>query len=672
MWANTFREEIKMIINHNIAALNTVNQLSKNDKSANDSLAKLSSGLRINSAADDAAGLAISEKMKGQINGLDQASSNAQDGISLVQTAEGALNETTSILQRMNELAVQSSNDTTTNSDRTAIQDEVGQLKNEIDRIANTTQFNGKNLLNGDLAAGTVAQGTKLNSVGTTIGATATGAAAVGFDSFSFNSDMTLAIKVGDGVAANPTNITIAKGNYTETSLATAITNAVHAAGAAATTSVSFDANHKLNVTDSGTPAATAAGALTILKSTASAAPSAGDTNLNDYLNNSIGGAASDLLGASTPAVAVKADAGQNALEITSANQSLTISTGAGATDTINVATGIYNGSQLADAMNTAISNSTELNGNVKVNYIDTGADAGKLDIASTDSSSITVNGSATPGDLTNVAGFTSGGTDLSVSDTTSALLINLKDSSKNDYGLKVGDTITVSGDINGSAVNAQTLTIGEQTTVSDLTKTISTALNVPASSVSIDPTKGTINILGADGTAHALSNVKLTAADSNGNENSLFDNQFSSMTETQAAQNQHIDSSLVFQIGANQDQTMKVNIDKMDVEALSLSSIDLSTQQGAENAITVIQNATNKVSLERANLGAFQNRLDHTINNLDTSSQNLTDASSRITDVDMAKEMMNYTKDSILQQAAQSMLAKANQAPQNVLQLLR
>jgi flagellin len=148
------RRKKAMIINHNIAALNTIRQLSINAANTQNALEKLSSGLRINRAGDDAAGLAISEKMRGQIRGLDMAQKNAQDGISLIQTAEGALNETHSILQRMRELAVQASNDTnTTNEDRKALQDEFSQLRDEINRISDQTEFNTKKLLNGSVSS---------------------------------------------------------------------------------------------------------------------------------------------------------------------------------------------------------------------------------------------------------------------------------------------------------------------------------------------------------------------------------------------------------------------------------------------------------------------------------------------------------------------------------------
>ena len=138
-----------MRINHNIAAMNTYRQMTANTTATSKSLEKLSSGLKINRAGDDAAGLAISEKMRGQIRGLDTASKNALDGISLIQTAEGALNETHSILQRMRELTVQAANDTNETTDRGQLQLEIGQLVTEINRISTTTQFNGKTLLSG-------------------------------------------------------------------------------------------------------------------------------------------------------------------------------------------------------------------------------------------------------------------------------------------------------------------------------------------------------------------------------------------------------------------------------------------------------------------------------------------------------------------------------------------
>lgn len=153
-----------MIINHNLPGMTSLNYLNKNSKSASDSMEKLSSGLRINKAADDAAGLSISQKMQSQINGLDKAQSNAQDGVSLLQTAEGGLNETQSILQRMNELATQAANDTNVTIDRSAIQSEINQLSSEIDHIAQQTNFNNQNLLSSSLTALTFQVGSTADS----------------------------------------------------------------------------------------------------------------------------------------------------------------------------------------------------------------------------------------------------------------------------------------------------------------------------------------------------------------------------------------------------------------------------------------------------------------------------------------------------------------------------
>jgi flagellin len=175
-----------MRINHNIAALNTYRQLNTASTAQSKSMEKLSSGMRINRAGDDAAGLAISEKMRGQIRGLEMGAKNAQDGISLIQTAEGALNETHDILQRMRELTVQGSNDTNEGVDREAIKTELDQLSEEIKRIADTTQFNKKNLLDGSFGVKLDAVNTDVNTVG--------GVAGVNIQGMKANSDITLTV----------------------------------------------------------------------------------------------------------------------------------------------------------------------------------------------------------------------------------------------------------------------------------------------------------------------------------------------------------------------------------------------------------------------------------------------------------------------------------------------
>lgn len=390
-----------MIINHNIAALNTYNRLSANNTNTSKSLEKLSSGLRINRAGDDAAGLAISEKMRGQIRGLDQAQRNSQDSISLIQTAEGALTETHSILQRMRELAVQASNDTNTKVDRGEIQKEIDQLTDEIDRIANTTEFNTQKLLDGSKKG--------LRD------------AIKGDVNVQLNTQATATFKT---TAANGSNITVT-------------------------------------------------GTIIITRTKTGSVLSAGDFKIGD----------------------------PNALKVSA------------------------------------------------------------------------------------VGGFTSA---LST--------------------LKIGTaTLSVAG--------LQNLKVGESVTIS-------------------------------------------------------FRKYEKAITDAS--------TSLSMQIGANSGQNILVGVNSMkafDIGVRSTAggkSLQVGDYQQATAAITSINNAIELVSAERSKLGATQNRLEHTIANLGASSENLTAAESRVRDVDMAKEMMNFQKNNILSQAAQAMLAQANQQPQGVLQLLR
>jgi flagellin len=392
MWNPNSRRKIKMRINHNIAALNTHRQLNSASGAQSKSMEKLSSGLRINRAGDDAAGLAISEKMRGQIRGLDQASRNAQDGISLIQTTEGALNETHSILQRMRELAVQSSNDTNTDTDRKELQKEVNQLASEISRIGDNTEFNTKNLLDGSF------EGT---------------------------------FQIGANEGQNLT----------------------------------------LGVNDMR------AGALNVINAAAITSVDAGTTNLN-----SVNNAGLDIL-----------------------------------------VTGSY---------------TTEVTA------------AGDVTLKDSDGTTI---GTGTLAD---------GGTDVTI-------------------------------------------------TVSDTTKLVDPA-GTATFQLGISDTDATAGIATQAGTI----SIETVAAGDGG--------------------------------------------------------ININTQANADTAITKINSAIETVSAERSKLGATQNRLEHTINNLGTSAENLTAAESRVRDVDMAKEMMTQTKNSILSQAAQAMLAQSNQMPQGVLQLLR
>lgn len=416
-----------MRINNNLMAMNTHRQLGLNANAGAKSIEKLSSGFRINRAGDDAAGLAISEKMRGQIRGLNQASRNSQDGISMIQTAEGALNETHAILQRMRELAVQSATDTNTGQDRVNVQDEMDQLTKEITRIADTTEFNTMKLLDGSK---------------------------------------------GTAVTADVANV-----------------------------------NANNNLKDAGAAIST--------------------TSVLTTLTNAAGGSLGIVVG-----------------------------------DTLSIS------------------------------YVKNG-------VTTTKSVAVTA--------ATNLAGIAAAG----------------------DFGVTIGS--------------------GPDAAVGSLALTASAA-----------------------GYTGAINGLTITVKSSTGEVKQAATNALSGFTESRAAKDQRLDGSANLQIGANEGQNINLSIENMSSAALGVKDLKVGTQLQASVAIKVVDAATVKVSAERSKLGAVQNRLEHTIKNLDTAAENLQASESRIRDVDMAKEMMNFTKNNILQQAAQAMLAQANQAPQGVLQLLR
>lgn len=426
-----------MVIQHNIAAINSYRNLSTNQNALSKNLEKLSSGYRINRAGDDAAGLAISEKMRAQITGLETAQKNANDGISLVQTAEGALTEVHSMLNRMVELAGQSANGTYQNEvDRENLQKEVVSLKSEIDRIADSTNFNGIKLLDGTMGSGKY----KLNAGSLAIGSTvATNFVVTDIKGSSIDKDgLTFAFDVG-----------------------------------------ALDANGTF----------TTAGASDVL-----------NVKMTDKEGN-----------------------------VSVVNLKLT--------DIIKKADGT------AMASNTAIA----AGDNVVLDLSAVGI--GKIDL-----------------------------------------------------------TATAAGP-----------------TANDLLKGLDVAGFVA-------PSAGAAITTGTTG------------------------------------------SSLRLQIGDTSDtfNQISVSVGDMHVKALQIDTVDISTQSGAADAVKKLKDAINSVSSTRGDLGAIQNRLEHTINNLSVTSENMTAAESRIRDVDMAKEMMTYTKNNILVQSSQAMLAQANQLPQGVLQLLR
>jgi flagellin len=505
-----------MRINHNISALKANNQLGKTNNALDSSLEKLSSGYRINSAADDSAGLAISEKMRTQIAGLDQASRNASDGISVIQTAEGALVEVESMLQRMRELSVQSANGTYTAEDRVAIQSEIDQLSEEIKRISDTTEFNTMTLLDGNIDRKSYSNNNNVNLV------SLSDTVEVGDYSLDVTQDARQAVIVGD------------------------------------------------NITITTTDTITAAQAGTININGESVEIKEGDTldevftKLRD-VGDTVGVkvfAAEDLTNTGGSAEL----AGYESVAWGTADNRLAfVSNEYGAAQSIEI---FCDNANLSALLGLSVS---KMSGS--------GIDA------------------------------------------------------KAEFPTSSGFSTTATISITGNRV-----TVSDRNKVEMIFEIAPKTVGNTFDDYSVDnPATG---ITG--GTAKTVAFSVLDAG------------------------------PMDLQIGANEGQTMEVRIPKVDPATLGIDKVNIGTADGAQAAITILDAAINTVSAIRSKLGAYQNRLEHSISNLDTTSENMTESLSRISDVDMAEEMAQYTQMNVLAQAGTSMLSQANQRPQTILSLLQ
>jgi flagellin len=578
-----------MIINHNMMAINTHRQLGGIQSSQSKSTEKLSSGLRINRAGDDAAGLAISEKMRGQIRGLNQASRNSQDAISLIQTAEGALNESHDILQRMRELSVQASSSTNTKSDREKLQAELNELTSEINRIGNTTEFNTMSLLDGSKSEKAVVSSKRMNI-----------AKDASFENLSF-SDVTYgsSIKKSHGIIK---------------------------AGAIKidTTSATWE-NYNKDSTQAQTIEikSTEKGTITFKLTIKNSAESTMDT---------VSGV------------------------LTANNEGDFVWDGGGVSFTI----------EKEAYENTAIFSAYDNNTTVTIDFKGTSGTA----LTSLQADNYWDKNALTAGSTGDRASISSG----IKFDSNAAYLADakLKDAAKVKIVYSSGVTEPVGAEGLSGVLTVQILD-KDDNVLTDITfSSVSTAETISIKDFGLD----------FEFDAGEATSAELTVE---------LENEIRNISTSIA------DQSLSFQIGANENQSMSLGIDDMRSDALGISttralegfskdmsvtdgtdktgveySLDITDTKNAAKAITKIDNALEIISSQRAKLGATQNRLEHTIKNLDTSSENLQASESRIRDVDMAKEMMAFTKNNILMQAAQSMLAQANQAPQGVLSLLR
>ena len=611
-----------MIVQHNITAMNANRMLGLTTGSLSKSTEKLSSGYRINRAADDAAGLTISEKMRKQIRGLDQASTNAEDGVSAVQTAEGALTEVHSMLQRMNELAVQASNGTNSEDDRKAIQDEISQLTTEIDRVSETTKFNETYLLKGD--------GSKSTK---TVNAHDAGLAGKLVDNGNGTSTFSAGdLKVGDKVTIAGKEYTIGKSadvaDYVKKGSINGTKAPAKTGDSVTHNGVTTTIVDKMKTADASANAKWAANDTFVdadgKEWTVIAAGGKTDATKGEVLATDV---ATYLKDGSviTKNVAFKVGTG----DATDIAKKLTVVDALEDTEvSITDATGIKNLATNAVAGDIVTANGTSLE-------VTEEAPTSMKDVAAAIKA-------AGKGDTIKIGtkSYTLGVTTDKDNDTyTADDLISM---------IKEGDTV------NDGAADYTVIGVSATTAKDADTITLNEAYNKMAEELQKASSIGT-----DEGKAATVSNKG----------NGTFEIKNGSV---------EVKNGLSFNlhVGADADMTNKINvdIDTMSAAGLGIKDINVADDTGAAAtyAIDAIADAVAKVSSQRSALGAVQNRLEHTIDNLDNVVENTTSAESRIRDTDMAEEMVNYSKNSILQQAGQSMLAQANQANQGVLSLLQ
>ncbi len=623
-----------MVVQHNLRAMNSNRMLGITTGALSKSAEKLSSGYKVNRAADDAAGLSISEKMRKQIRGLTQASANAEDGISAVQTAEGALTEVHDMLQRMNELAVKASNGTNSESDRQTIQDEISQLTIEIDRVAETTKFNETYLLKGD--------GTKGTKTLEAHDAGLAGKLKAGLDGKStFTAD---SIKVGDTVKIGNTEYNIVGSKRT-------------------------DAYNSMNAF----------------------AVKEGDKITQNGVTYTVAADATDV--SAINGISVK-DSEGNALKIT-ISEGATHTTSLGITTTLVGKNGLNLSSGAVTAYNTWEAGDTIVDKDgVEYTYVESADHAFSPDgvyhatagfYKTEGSKAADVAYTAKEGDIYTVK--KTGETNSIVSTTGNGGknkgIVSVEDLQKEIKALVEGDTVEIADNSNATAVS-YTVGVtkkedGSAFTADDIAALVKAGNQVNVNGTdyyAIDVSKNEKTDISIQD-AYRMMKDELEAASSVGADEKasvkhLGDGKFE-ITQGKV----EIDNALSFSlhVGADADMTNKigVNIKTMSSAGLGIKNLNVMDDSGKAGtyAIDAIADAVATVSAQRSLLGAVQNRLEHTINNLDNVVENTTSAESAIRDTDMATEMVKYSNANILSQAGQSMLAQANQGNQGVLSLL-
>ena len=671
------------IINTNIGSLTSQRNLNKTQESMQTAMQRLSSGLRINSAKDDAAGVAIATRFDAQTRGLGVAMRNASDGISMAQTAEGALSTVIDNLQRVRELALQASNATNSDADREALNAEAEQLIGEIGRVTEQTNFNGVSLLNGEF-------GTQTFQIGANAG-----------ESFSFSIGKLTTDSMGSGTDAGVS----AKGSDSALALGDLVINGVVIGASSAVDDNASSANADRSA---------------IAKVAAINAKTDETGVVAEVLTNTAGGSAMTAAAGTgnvtingvTIDIAVSGDAAASRASVVAAINAESARTGVTAVDTgtdeggvtlqaedgRNIEIGDFNTVTAAStglaAPNTVYEGGYVLRSedgvsDVKIeqgttgNLDNSGLVAGTYKSGVATVSSDVSNGTAmSAGDVV-INGVTIGAS-KSIDDTASTANKDASAISKaaavNRLSDKTGVTAVVNAtEVAGAAVTAAALT-GNITINGVDTASITTTTDAAQSrQLVVDAINDISGQTGVTAIDEGAQGVRLIAEDGRNIVHS-FNTLTSAATGIGAAATTYgtftLESAGAIEISAGSGTLANTGLDVGTFGASEtgqfLSEVDISTVEGAQNALKSIDNALEQINGQRAQLGAVQNRLSSTVSNLEITSENLTAAKSRIADTDFAKVTAELSRSQVLQQAGISMLAQANAAPQSVLSLLQ
>ena len=581
-----------MVVKNNMTAINTLNTLNKNSSALSKSLQKVSSGMKINSAADDASGYAISERMRVQIRSLDQANQNTQNGSSMMKVAEGAVSSTVEILKTLKEKAVNAANDSNTDSDRQTIQKELDQSIDQINDNANVT-FNGKYLVDGSK-----------NTIGNA----------------TYTALSNQSLKEGTTGETALTDLASRSGDSLEIHSTDKVTVSYVQAGKTHTTT--FQVGYKDGNTDK-------------------------IHTLQDIFN-----AAEDI-------------DKTNDIFANQANDSILAAQGINGTAADNVKGDVktaMDNKVAADKAFKAAEDKAKAQGVTKAT-LQTKIDAYNAKNAGKE---IKLNAD----DYASVTEFTEA---LKASQNYTNAVAGAEKTALTDEVAKINTETTAwkTADGNYTADNRKTLQAKLLT---------GSTVGLAASNDTVDTASGkdaitiTANTAGIGG---QISGFNISITDSKGNVKKSANAALDAFEETIRAQNKSDDNAISLQVGAKANQSIKVGLTDMRAEALGLQGADgtklnISTQTKANAAINVLDNAIQKALDQQTTIGSVESRLEYTSTNLTTASENVQASESTIRDADMAKEMTNYTKNNVLLQAAQSMLAQANQSSSNVLSLLQ